>query len=389
MITAPRLRTLPRPPDREVGAALPLVLAFVALFVVLVAALSGLGYTTSATARVSTDLRTKVSAADDALDVALRAHTAQLVSSGFQGDGLAACDDRMVAFPGVGEVEVECRLVASSYERAASPGSNAPEEAILAFDSGSKSVHHTNRAPIAVRGDVRSNGTLVAPGQNRHGAALEILDGNVDVKACRPSPGAQIIVDGGTLDCSWTGSVGSIESAIADYGIPTAAASIRVGVVPSTCPNRVARIQPGVFSTAQQLTDLNKLFRNELWPGADCEVFWFEPGMYRFGYSGVLQLRGTVVGGTPAGWHPDSAPTPSYPYGCERWDESTTDPDAVAACSSCSAGTRKSASSQARRSCARTTSAIRQPRSTSVSGRSTAPRPHPSRRRLPPLRTER
>lgn len=309
----------------ESGNALVLTLVFTVLFVVLVASVAGYSYSAGKTATVAGDRRTDIDRANAAMELAVAAVSENVRTNGFAIGGVPGCG-LPAAFdvPGGPGVVVDCRVVSKSSNPPATDG-NKPDNAILALNTGGKSIHNPgNGASFVVQGTIKSAGTIELMNGNREGRALKVIDGDVLAK-CDPGTGWDkvLLISAGRTACPATSPTVTLADAIAPFPLPAGLdlGTMPDGVVPPACSaaNRVATFNPGYYGS-DKLDAMNARFEDTI-AATKCEVFHFPAGVYLFAWGNrELKLQGKVIAGTLTNaLTPASNPNPPFPGACNRW----------------------------------------------------------------------
>lgn len=288
----------------EEGAALVMVLAFLSLFGLAIAALLGFSQTSFKTTIVVRSQSEALYAADGAVEGAINAirydpaagvSTTEAACKGFDPPELNKVD-----------LTVTCSgsMIAGS---AAGPAPrNVPEGAVFTTDGSTRAgIKQASNNDVSIAGNVfvRSESPVsaidVSPGSS--------LVVNGDVAARGPCPG--VSSSSGTVACSALTPAATAPVYPVDATVPTVYPAL-----PKTCPSSpVIHVLPGYYDSASDLTFISRCVG---------KIVWFHPGVYYFDFQDtavthewVMDSANTyLTGGTPGGdpvWN--STPTPSLP----------------------------------------------------------------------------
>lgn len=298
----------------EEGAALLIVLAFLSLFGLAIAALLGFSETSFKTTLAVRSLSGAKYAADGAAEAAINTWRDQ-TSVGAAG---GSCPSFTPPVVNDTATRVECTAFNPTAGSAGVQVTsvNKPKAALLTLgrNSGEDGLSQGSNSNLRIKGQVYSNSTV------RNTASS-----------------AQIIVDGPLIargDC--TGNITSTpakscnDTTANPVGVdpnytPAATTVPPYRTVPTCSPNSVVTFQPGYYDDAAALSSM----MSATGPCAG-SVFWFQPGsggvgVYYFDFHGatrtwtVKDSNARVIAGTPKGWSPtpaSPAPTVTVPGAC-------------------------------------------------------------------------
>ena len=287
------------------GVALPIALAFVSMFALLIAAVLSFAETGLRSSNALEGQGMQIAAADGAL------HGAINRARGDVDVGVEGYDETCFSPPQINQTSVIVRCVGQDGSGEISGGGGADDEpthALLTLGTGAGGEEGIEKEVAAttlnVGGSVFSNasikvaGGLTATGEVQAlGDCSGIIASGVPPVACAnrgPAPDAN---DG--LDPGYAAEIGSRP---ANRSVPA-------------CPSGwLVTFQPGTYTNGSGLNDLFDTCTNR--------VFHFTPGTYYFEFIDgtesarrwlIMKANATLVGGVPSGWNPSAPSKPAVP----------------------------------------------------------------------------